>query len=67
MRRSSKSNDSPLMTYIRIGVLVACVVGFVFASRIGNLFGTSDGATVAYVAGGALLIALMTWFGYRNR
>jgi hypothetical protein len=47
--------------------LTAAAAGYVYASRVADLFGNSATATAGYIAGGVVVIAAGTWLAWRSK
>jgi len=51
---------------VRLVFLALAGVGYAFASRVADAFGTSNGATVGYVVVAVVVIAAGTWLAWKK-
>jgi hypothetical protein len=63
-----KSRRGRSRTYwaVRLFFLALAGIGYAFASRVADAFGTSNGATVAYVVVAVVVIAAGTWVAWKK-
>jgi hypothetical protein len=51
---------------VRVLLLAVAGVGYAFASRVADAFGTSNGATVGFIVVAVLVIAGGTWLAWKK-